>query len=123
MTAPEVRIRLPRQNYIGFVGLAVTTVPLAFASPWLALLWLIPVAGIVQVRRTGVDADAAGLTVLTVRGSRTLSWDDLRGLRIRRNKTWAVLMDGEQVRLPVVRPRHLSVLAEASGGRLPDPAQ
>ena len=70
----------------------------------------------------GVDADPAGLTARTMLRSRRLSWDDIAGLRIRRSRIGAVLRNGRTVRLPVLRPRHLSVLAAASGGRLPDPS-
>jgi hypothetical protein len=122
VTDPQVTIRLPRQAYLGFAAIAFSTLPLVFTSPWLALLWLIPVIGVLQVRRTGLDADRSGVTVRTLRGTRPLGWDSIRGLRMRKNKVWAVLTDGSQVRLPVVRPRHLPVLSAASGGRLPDPS-
>jgi hypothetical protein len=118
---PLLRIRMPRQVLLGIGAAAVGTVPLAFVSPWLALLWLLPVLGLVAALRSGVDADRAGLTVRGPLSSRVLGWDDIRGLRIRRNAIRAVGTDGAQVRLPVVRPRHLPLLAAASGGRLPDP--
>ncbi|HST65893.1 MAG TPA: PH domain-containing protein [Mycobacteriales bacterium] len=125
MTAPDpadqLRVRIPRVNLFAVVVAAVCTLPLAFASPWLALVWLLPLAGLAYVLRTGVDADAEGLTARTMLRSRRLSWDDIAGLRIRRARIAAVLRNGTAVRLPVLRPRHLSVLAAASGGRLPDP--
>ena len=62
-----------------------------------------------------------GLTTHTLLGTRRLAWDDIAGLRIRRSRIGAVLRNGSTVRLPVLRPRHLSLLAAASGGRLPDP--
>jgi hypothetical protein len=118
----ELRVRIPRINLFAVAVAAVCTVPLAFASPWLAILWLLPIAGLAYVLRTGVDADPAGLTAHTLVRSRRLSWDDIAGLRIRRSRIGAVLRDGSTVRLPVLRPRHLSLLAAASGGRLPDPS-
>src|SRR6185437_7565002 len=127
MTAPdqdrpaELRVRIPRINLFAVAVAAVCTVPLAFASPWLAILWLLPIAGLLHVLRTGVDADATGLTTHTLFGSRRLAWDDIAGLRIRRSRIGAVLRNGSTVRLPVLRPRHLSLLSAASGGRLPDP--
>jgi hypothetical protein len=117
----ELRVRIPRINLFAVAVAAVCTIPLAFASPWLAVLWLLPVAGLVYVLRTGVDADRTGLTTRTLLGTRRLAWDDIAGLRIRRVRIGAVLRDGSTVRLPVLRPRHLSLLAAASGGRLPDP--
>jgi hypothetical protein len=117
----ELRLRIPRINLFAVAVAAICTVPLAFASPWLAVLWLLPIAGLVHVLRTGVDADPTGLTTHTLLGSRRLAWDDIAGLRIRRARIGAVLRSGSTVRLPVLRPRHLSLLAAASGGRLPDP--
>ena len=121
MTGPQLRVRIPRVNLFAVVVAAICTVPLAFASPWLAILWLLPVTGLLHVLRAGVDADADGLTAHTMLRSRRLSWDDIAGLRIRRSRIAAVLRGGSAVRLPVLRPRHLSLLAAASGGRLPDP--
>jgi hypothetical protein len=122
MTDAELRVRIPRINLFAVGVAAICTIPLAFASPWLAILWLLPVAGLIHVLRTGVDADPAGLTTHTLLRSRRLSWDDIAGLRIRRSRIGAVLRNGTTVRLPVLRPRHLSLLAAASGGRLPDPS-
>jgi hypothetical protein len=116
-----LRVRIPRINLFAVAVAALCTVPLAFASPWLAIVWLLPIVGLVHVLRTGVDADSDGLTTHTLLGSRRLAWDDIAGLRIRRSRIGAVLRDGSTVRLPVLRPRHLSLLAAASGGRLPDP--
>ena len=120
--AAQLRVRIPRVNLFAVAVAAVCTVPLAFASPWLAVLWLIPVLGLVHVLRAGVDADSTGLTRHTVLGSRRLGWDQLAGLRLHRSRVAAVLRDGGVVRLPVLRPRHLPLLAGVSGGRLPDPS-
>jgi hypothetical protein len=117
----ELQVRIPRINLFAVAVAALCTVPLAFASPWLTAVWLLPIVGLVHVLRTGVDADPSGLTTHTLVGSRRLAWDDIAGLRIRRSRIAAVLRDGSTVRLPVLRPRHLSLLAAASGGRLPDP--
>ena len=117
----ELRVRIPRINLFAVAVAAVCTIPLAFASPWLTVVWLLPIAGLVHVLRTGVDADRTGLTTHTLLGTRRLAWDDIAGLRIRRVRVGAVLRNGSTVRLPVLRPRHLSLLAAASGGRLPDP--
>jgi hypothetical protein len=117
----QLRIRIPRVNLFAVLVAAICTLPLAFASAWLAIVWLLPLAGLLHVLRTGVDADSDGVTARTMLRSRRLSWDDIAGLRIRRARIAAVLRDGSAVRLPVLRPRHLSLLAAASGGRLPDP--
>jgi Bacterial PH domain len=117
----QLRIRIPRVNLFAVLVAATCTLPLAFASPWLAIVWVLPLAGLLHVLRTGVDADSSGVTARTMLRSRRLSWDDIAGLRIRRARIAAVLRNGSAVRLPVLRPRHLSVLASVSGGRLPDP--
>ena len=121
MTAPQLRVRIPRVNLFAVGVAAICTIPLAFASPWLAVLWLLPIAGLAHVLRAGVDADAGSLTAHTLLRSRRLSWDDIAGLRIRRGRISAVLRNGTTMRLPVLRARHLSPLSAASGGRLPDP--
>jgi PH (Pleckstrin Homology) domain-containing protein len=118
----QLRVRIPRVNLFAVLVAAICTLPLAFASPWLAVVWLLPLAALAYVLRTGVDADSDGMTARTMLRSRRLSWDDIAGLRIRRARIAAVLRNGTAVRLPVLRPRHLSLLATASGGRLPDPA-
>ena len=88
------------------------------------MLWLVPIAAAVWVLRGGVDVDRDGLPVHALLGSRRLRWDEVAGLRAgRRGELSAVLRDGGAVRLPVVRARHLAVLAAASGGRLPDPGR
>jgi hypothetical protein len=117
----QLRVRIPRVNLFAVLVAAICTLPLAFASPWLAVVWLLPLAGLLHVLRTGVDADSDGVTARTMLRSRRLSWDDIAGLRIRRARIAAVLRNGRAIRLPVLRPRHLSLLASASGGRLPDP--
>lgn len=123
MTRPDtvVQVRIPRVNLAAVLLAAVCTVPLAFASPWLLVVWLLPVVALLHVLRAGVDADVDGLTARTAWSTRRLGWDEIRGLRINRARVAAVLRDGSAVRLPVVRPRHLPVLSAASGGRLPDP--
>lgn len=118
----EVSLRPPRTSLIAVGALAVCVLPLASARPWLAVLWLLPVGAAAWVLRTGVDVDPAGLTVRAVAGSRRIGWDDVAGLAAdRQGRLSAVLRAGGAVRLPVVRARHLPLLAAASGGRVPDP--
>ena len=118
-----VQIRMPRTALIAVGGFAICVLPLASARPWLAVLWLLPVAAAVWVLRAGVDADSGGLTARALAGSRRLRWDELAGLSAdREGRLSAVLRAGGAVRLPVARARHLPLLAAASGGRLPDPS-
>jgi hypothetical protein len=94
--------------------------PLASSAPWLAVLWLLPIGVAAWVVRAGVDVDRDGLTVRAALGSRRLRWDDVAGLRVSdRGRLAAVLREGGAVRLPVLRPRHLPLVAAASGGHLP----
>lgn len=101
----------------------VGALPLLLSVPWFWLFLLVPAAvtGWVLRVRTTVDPDA--VTVRSVTGSRTMAWDDVRGLRLgRRSSVSVVLADDVEVALPAVHVRDLPVLAAASGGRFTDPA-
>jgi hypothetical protein len=121
--APTVlRVRTPRTALVAVLVLAICVLPLASSARWLAVLWLLPVATAAWVLRAGVDVDRTGLTVRALLGSRRLPWSEVAGLRVgRRGRLAAVLRGGGAVRLPVLRPRHLPLVAAASGGRLPTP--
>lgn len=104
--------------------LVVCMTPVA-AGPYRALLvlYVIPVALLIWIVRTRTVADPAGLTARTVLHSRRIAWDELRGLKlVKRTRTLAVLTDDTEVRLPEVRVRHLALLSDISGGRVPDPS-
>jgi hypothetical protein len=117
-----LRIRTPRTALMAVLVLAICVLPLASSAPWLAVLWLLPIAAAVWVLRAGVDVDRAGLTVRALLGSRRLPWTEVAGLRADdRGRLVAVLRSGGAVRLPVLRPRHLALVAAASGGRVPAP--
>ncbi|HEX6754499.1 MAG TPA: PH domain-containing protein [Mycobacteriales bacterium] len=118
----ETRFRTPRTALVAVLAFALCVLPLASAAPALAVLWVLPIAAAAWVLRTGVDVDSGGLTVRAVLGSRRIGWDDVAGLAAdARGRLSAVLRTGGAVRLPVVRARHLPLLAAASGGRVPDP--
>ena len=119
---PVLQVRVPRTALLAVFVLAICVLPLATSAPWLAVLWLVPVAAAAWVLRAGVDVDPGGLTVRALLGSRRLPWTDVAGLRVsHRGRLAAVLRQGGAVRLPVLRPRHLPLVAAASGGRLPAP--
>ncbi|MFL6127778.1 MAG: PH domain-containing protein [Mycobacteriales bacterium] len=119
-----LRVRTPRTALVAVLVLAICVLPLASSAPWLAVLWLVPVALAAWVLRAGVDVDPSGLTVRALLGTRRLPWAEVAGLRVgRRGLLAAVLRGGGTVRLPVLRPRHLPLVAAASAGRLPDPEQ
>jgi hypothetical protein len=114
--------RLPLVALVAVILLAVGATPLAFAVPWLWLVYLVPVGLAWWVLRLRTDADAGGIRVRQVFTSRRLPWDDVAGLRLRGSKrVRAVLHDGAQVTLPNVRAGDVPALALVSGGRLADP--
>ena len=121
-TGAVLRVRTPRTALMAVLVLAICVLPLASSAPWLAVLWLLPVAAAAWVLRAGVDVDRTGLTVRALLGSRRLAWTEVTGLRVGgRDRLVAVLRGGGTVRLPVLRPRHLPLVAAASGGRGPTP--
>jgi hypothetical protein len=117
-----VILRLPLTSLIGVFWLAVCITPVALAVPGLLVLYLLPLALAVWLVRTRTVASRETVVAYRVWSRRHLTWLDLSGLRIDdRSRVWAILRDGEQVLLPVVRARDLPVLAAISGGRLPNP--
>jgi len=117
-----LRVRTPRTALVAVFVLAVCVLPLASSAPWLAVLWLLPLGAAGWVLRAGVDVDTGGLTVRAALGTRRLPWAEVAGLRVTdRGRLAAVLRGGGAVRLPVLRARHLPLVAAASGGRVPDP--
>lgn len=116
--------RTPATAVLGALLFIVAATPFASASPWLALVYLVPVAAIVVVLRLRTTADADGLVARTLLGRHELAWHDIRALRVS-ERSWvrAVLDDGREQTLPTVRTRHLPALALISGGRLDDPTE
>ena len=98
--------------------LAVGYLTLGLLIP--VLLW--PPSAPLLIVRLRTVADADGVTVRTLRKSRTVRWDDIDGLRFHRG-SWARarLKDGDELRLPAVTFATLPQLTEASGGRVPNP--
>lgn len=121
---PKAIFRIPRTAYfaIGFLIFCMTPIALGEIH-WLAVLYLIPIAMLVFVRRTKTVADAEGLKVHTMFGHRELPWSALKGLALtKKSQVLAVLADDTRVPLPTVRTRHLPVLSVVSAGRLDDPS-
>lgn len=121
-TPARLVFRVPAVAVLAALLLAVCATPFAFGAPGLFVIYLGPLGAVIWVLRTRTTADAGGLAVRTVLGSRALPWSGLRGLRLTsRAGVRAVLTDGTEVTLPAVRTRHLPALALVSGGRLADP--
>jgi hypothetical protein len=113
---------MSRTALLPVVVLAICVLPLANATPWLLLLWVVPAALAARVVRVGVDVGDDGITVRSLAGARTLPWSQLAGLRVgERGDLWLVTTADTQLRLPVLRARDLPRLAQLSGGRIPAP--
>lgn len=121
-TAAVTRVRMTRSALLAVFFFALCVSPLALTSPPAALLYVLPLLLAGWVLRAGVDVDTDGLTVHALFGARRLEWDDVAGLRLsQRGDVRLALHDGRSIRLPVVRTRHLPMLAAASGGRFDAP--
>ncbi|MGH3970398.1 MAG: PH domain-containing protein, partial [Mycobacterium sp.] len=85
-------------------------------------LLVIPVVLSALIIRLRTEADRDGMTVRTLLAKRTVRWDEIDGLRFSRG-SWARarLSSGADLRLPAVTFATLPLLAEASGGRVPNP--
>ncbi|WP_051341334.1 PH domain-containing protein [Pseudonocardia spinosispora] len=108
------------------VTLAVCVTPIAVSAVWLLPVYLIPVAVIVYVLRRRTTVDSEAMEVRGIVGSTRVAWSEISGLKLRssrtRSRVSAVLTSGTELPLPAVYVRDLPVLAEASGGRIPDPS-
>ncbi|MEO6886853.1 MAG: PH domain-containing protein, partial [Jatrophihabitantaceae bacterium] len=67
-------------------------------------------------------ANASGLRVRALLGSKTMPWTTITGLSVDTRSVYAVQADGA-VRLPCVRVADLGNLSFASDGRLPEISQ
>ncbi|MGH3776665.1 MAG: PH domain-containing protein [Pseudonocardiaceae bacterium] len=117
-----VTFRRPLTTLIGVFGLVVCMTPVAFGAPGLQLLYLLPLGVAIWVVRSRTVVGPDTVVVHRVLGSRQVLWSELKGLRMDdRSRVRAVLLDGEELALPAVRARDLSLVATASRGLLPDP--
>ena len=105
---------------VGFftLGLLIPVLTWPVTAPLLVIpVWL---SALIERLRTVVDAET--VTVRTLLGSRTVRWDQIDGLRFTKgNWARAQLVDGRRLRLPAVTFATLPLLAEVSGGRVPNP--
>ncbi|WP_280834015.1 PH domain-containing protein [Mycolicibacterium frederiksbergense] len=106
---------------VGFLALGMLT--LVLANPALfSVLLIIPIALSAAIIRYRTTADADHVTARSLLNTRTVSWDDIKGLRFDRS-SWAIadLRDGSDLRLPAVTFATLPLLTEVSSGRVPNP--
>ncbi len=133
---PRVVFRVPRLAYLLVLFLFLGTVPIAFTASgftfdskgntqgapvylgWQLTFLIIPAVAAMVIARTATIVSPDGITVRAAFGSRTLPWDDVRGLSVTGRSVYAVLGDGS-MRLPCVGVPNLAAMARASGGRLP----
>jgi hypothetical protein len=129
-SAPATRAIFRVSPLVVLVALtfAVCATPVAFAAPYLWLIYLIPVGIIVWTLRVRTVADAETVVVRRMVGGRTVPWSEIAKVHLGRARNpasarvSAVLSDGSELALPAVHVRDLPRLAAVSGGRLPDPA-
>jgi hypothetical protein len=125
--APSAVFRTSPLAVLGAVAIAFCFTPVAFAAPFLWLLYLVPIAMAVWVLRVRTTVDGEALTVRRIIGGRRVPWSEISSLRLGSSKgsghrISAMLSDGAELPLPAVGVRDLPQLAAVSGGRLPDPA-
>lgn len=116
--------RVPGSALVAVFFLVMCSSWVAVASPWLALVYLVPLGLAVWLLRTRTVVDADKLVIRRVLTRTELPWSAISALRVADRK-WvrAVRTDGGEVVLPTVRTRHLPALALISGGRFPDPTE
>jgi PH (Pleckstrin Homology) domain-containing protein len=128
--AAPLAFRLPRSAYLTVLFLFFCAAPLAFARSggdqggpagltWRLIVLALPVIAAVFIARTATFVSSTGLRVRAAFGSRSLGWDELRGLSVTERSVYAVCTDGGAVRLPCVRVADLAAISRASDGRLP----
>ncbi len=105
------------------LAFAACATPLAFAGPFLWLVYLVPLAVVVWTLRVRTVVDPDALTVRKVVGQRRVRWSEISSLRLGERRVSAVLHDGPEMALPAVGVHDLPRIAAVSGGRLPDPAR
>lgn len=121
----RVRFRLPKSSYLVVLFLAMG-VSVLLVSPWFAFLYLVPLAVAFFISRRGTDVDGGGVTVHALLRSERFPWTQIRGVAVSdKGRVSIALRDAAggiaaTVRLPCVGATGLPVLAEASGGALPE---
>jgi hypothetical protein len=105
----------------GFLAFGLLVMITVFPT-WGAVFMVLPVLASVAIIRLRTVADRNTLTARTLLSSRTVGWDEVDGLRFDRS-SWARarLRDGSDMMLPAVTFAMLPLLADASGGRVPNP--
>jgi hypothetical protein len=115
-------LRISPMAHVASVFLALGLLALVIAAPWTSPLLAIPVLTSAMIVRYRTVADAQSVTARTLLDSRTVAWDEIKGLRFEK-ALWARadLTSGGDMRLPAVTFSTLPQLTGISGGRVPNP--
>ena len=109
-SAPVDRVvaRPPRATLVPVAVFLAGTVPLAVSSPWLLWLLLLPLAWGLWVVRARVVAAPVGLLVCNGLTTTRVTWSQVDGFDVRRNRwTRLLLKGGRRVPLTALRPGDL----------------
>ncbi|MDO4610089.1 PH domain-containing protein [Corynebacterium sp.] len=124
---PTTTFRPQKTHYFGVAFLVLLVcIALGYHLLWFSWTILLPIAYVVWINRVRTVIGPKGVTaVYLVRGSRTASWDDFRGvLFTKQGRAYAVEgAEGDESRfpLPAITFNSMPAVSEASGGRIPDP--
>jgi hypothetical protein len=124
---PRAIFRISPLVVLVALTLAVCATPVAFAAPFLWLVYLVPLGIIGWTLRVRTVVDPETVAVRRLVGSRRVPWSEITSVHLRRTRNpgtarvSAVLSDGSELALPAVHVRDLPRLAAVSGGHLPDP--
>lgn len=106
---------IPIAALVAFLG----AIPVATARWYLAPILLAPVLVAIWGWRAGTDADATGIRLRALAGTRRIAWSRITGLSPDdRGRVHASLDSGTVVRLPAVGRADLPRLVAAGGGQL-----
>lgn len=108
--------------HVAVALVAFTMLLPVLALPWLTPMLLIPLLASVAIVRLRTVANRDTVTARSLLKSTTVGWDEVKGLKFVKG-SWAraELTDGTELSLPAVSFSTLPQLAEASGGRVPNP--
>lgn len=120
--ADPMVFKISPMAHFAVLFLALGLLALVMTLPWTAPVLVIPMVLSLLVVRLRTTADGKTVTVRNLLDSKTVDWSDIAGLRFEKTR-WARadLTSGEQLRLPAVTFAMLPLLAEVSGGRVPNP--
>lgn len=113
-------VKFRHSSAIAIAGLVAFfgAVPVATYHWYLTPILLVPLAVLVWGWRAGTDADARGVSVRALLGTRRLPWSRITALVPAGQRVVAVLDGGVSVPLPAVGPADLPKLVAASGAAM-----